>query len=181
MSSLHIAQRFIPAHAGKTPARMRASPGLRAHPHSRGENKRTNEIQSCSTGSSLLTRGKPGRVHGVTERLGLIPTHAGKTIPPSPHPRARWAHPRSRGENLWEDCIRALEHGSSLLTQGNPNPVFFGRFSPRLIPTYGRKTPGTRPRSQSASAYPRTRGENTDWSTRIRDISGSSPLTRGKR
>ena len=72
---------LIPTHAGKTRSCPWAWGWSGAHPHSRGENGNATWMKPCLTGSSPLTRGKPapgGRGNG---RAGLIPTHAGKTLP----------------------------------------------------------------------------------------------------
>ena len=50
--------RLIPAHAGKTRARSPTWPATRAHPRSRGENRRILVDQWSRWGSSPLTRGK---------------------------------------------------------------------------------------------------------------------------
>ena len=71
--------RLIPAHAGKTRVVDEGVDNGRAHPRSRGENRRWNLIQAFARGSSPLTRGK--QFQRVREFLGrgLIPAHAGKT------------------------------------------------------------------------------------------------------
>ena len=72
-------KRLIPAHAGKT-RRLRSYPGnQRAHPRSRGENRRTRTCVLSPLGSSPLTRGKPARGPPREVGAGLIPAHAGKT------------------------------------------------------------------------------------------------------
>ena len=73
--------RLIPAHAGKT-RRARSPAGVSgAHPRSRGENPTVEAGKLITAGSSPLTRGKlavEGEAVGVG---GLIPAHAGKTLP----------------------------------------------------------------------------------------------------
>ena len=110
--------RLIPAHAGKTVSPSSISSLLWAHPRSRGENVFKSGADQMKAGSSPLTRGKPRRVHGVTERLGLIPAHAGKTHEVAEADKARWAHPRSRGENSTGEYFGATAMGSSPLTRG---------------------------------------------------------------
>ena len=92
-------RRLIPAHAGKTPYRAPTSPGLRAHPRSRGENEEQLFEYLDTAGSSPLTRGKRAAAHAGPPDLRLIPAHAGKTDAGHLARRAPWAHPRSRGEN----------------------------------------------------------------------------------
>ena len=90
---------LIPAHAGKTSTRRGSRSPSWAHPRSRGENNVAWHDPATPTGSSPLTRGKPRVSANSWAMAGLIPAHAGKTLP-SRHARSpRGAHPRSRGEN----------------------------------------------------------------------------------
>ena len=74
-------RRLIPAHAGKTPGRRRSHPSPRAHPRSCGENRIFLSHTATAVGSSPLMRGKlPESVKGEGGQ-GLIPAHAGKTLP----------------------------------------------------------------------------------------------------
>ena len=69
-------------------------------------------------GSSPLTRGKlDGELLGQVDD-GLIPAHAGKTPRMSIKSSARWAHPRSRGENWNHSTTTDTAAGSSPLTRG---------------------------------------------------------------
>ena len=70
---------LIPAHAGKTRTAANIPPGDRAHPRSRGENLLITAATVISWGSSPLTRGKHQRQEGPERTRGLIPAHAGKT------------------------------------------------------------------------------------------------------
>ena len=136
-------------------------------------------MASCG-GSSPLMRGKPGRVHGVTERLGLIPAHAGKTHQATcPVPDTR-AHPRSRGENYEAHALAIQTGGSSPLTQGKRHRRWGGSHRWGLIPTHAGKTKQATQRPRDTRAHPRSRGENFRYHNDSRDAGGSSPLTRGK-
>ena len=111
-------------------------------------------------GSSPLTRGKHQGRRERRHRVGLIPAHAGKTLPAlSMLLRAR-AHPRSRGENPFSLFVGCATTGSSPLTRGKP--------------------PSSRPRSTERRAHPRSRGENSLLAFPNVNPLGSSPLTRGK-
>ena len=171
---------LIPAHTGKTSTHRSPPTTSPAHPHSRRENFWILPLAPGIAGSSPLTQGKPLN-HGL-QRLahGLIPTHAGKTVTTRQLASPTRAHPHSRGENSGAIRHRDAIGGSSPLTQGK---LQIGELTPpahRLIPAHGGKTPRTRPRLRSASAHPRTRGENSG-ATRHRDaIGGSSPPTREK-
>ena len=72
---------LIPAHAGKTDPGNLPHPRVGAHPRSRGENGIEDATAKLRAGSSPLTRGKPVRTGHVRPSTGLIPAHAGKTLP----------------------------------------------------------------------------------------------------
>ena len=156
----HGRRRLIPAHAGKTRFPRRLCPHRRAHPRSRGENPCSRAGRTTATGSSPLTRGKRGFAGRADEPPGLIPAHAGKTASRT----ARWccgrAHPRSRGENLYEAMRDGKVSGSSPLTRGKPGP--FGAWRPKLglIPAHAGKTVESESEGDISAAHPRSRGEN---------------------
>ena len=152
--------RLIPAHAGKTGApvwqwRIRA-----AHPRSRGENQE--------------------RDHDGHRPRWLIPAHAGKTVRGArPHSTPE-AHPRSRGENILGCQLRIGRPGSSPLTRGKHAGLRGLRGYRGLIPAHAGKTHSGTAWPHTASAHPRSRGENFRG-RRARSVQrGSSPLTRGK-
>ena len=159
---------------------LRPCPRRTAHPRSRGENDIPSVTLNNLYGSSPLTRGKPDwrRVRRIDDRL--IPAHAGKTLPASCARSACWAHPRSREENLWEDRIRALEHGSSPLTRGKRERPCGVPPGGGLIPAHAGKTASVNPSRLLATAHPRSRGENPKPVAPPEPGWGSSPLTRGK-
>ena len=113
-----LRSRLIPAHAGKTHRAAIPAAHDRAHPRSRGENRAMPVMITLLPGSSPLTRGKRFHDGGRSHRHRLIPAHAGKTIPRSTRHGARWAHPRSRGENWAWSSIAWAALGSSPLTRG---------------------------------------------------------------
>ena len=73
--------RLIPAHAGKTVGEAGLQYSGGAHPRSRGENQVHAVRTQITKGSSPLTRGKLSRVACGRGVDGLIPAHAGKTLP----------------------------------------------------------------------------------------------------
>ena len=133
-----------------------------------------------SSGSSPLTRGKHGLVFRVGGHPGLIPAHAGKTL--STHDRSTpgWAHPRSRGENALLGTPTPVALGSSPLTRGKHLLRGLNCARPRLIPAHAGKTRGGAVSTFPREAHPRSRGENIRVRFVITNLSGSSPLTRGK-
>ena len=110
------------------------------------------------TGSSPLTLGKRGRCTQGDPGGGFIPTHAGKTPQRRGGSSARWADPRSRGENIVQFAEQAVNAGSSPLTRGNRELGDIDLLPVRLIPTHAGKTRSRRPFCRMAL--------------------GSSPLTR---
>ena len=173
--------RLIPAHAGKTRAADDAAQSDGAHPRSRGENDDLVNRADHARGSSPLTRGKLADQPRPTPPPRLIPAHAGKTrngVSPASH---AWAHPRSRGENAWlRGCVRG-ERGSSPLTRGKPASPKRAPLSVGLIPAHAGKTACRVVPEPAKGAHPRSRGENHSLSPANMRVSGSSPLTRGKR
>ena len=151
---------LIPAHAGKTSTSVTAWAGPRAHPRSRGENLVEPYWIGTMRGSSPLTRGKPRSDTSCRARCGLIPAHAGKTVVNCSMAGTRWAHPRSRGENVLE-------------AQGEGHRL-------GLIPAHAGKTAFHPAIGYTQRAHPRSRGENYEAHALAIQTGGSSPLTRGK-
>ena len=137
---------LIPAHAGKTCHTQMRQYLAWAHPRSRGENCSRTRSASALAGSSPLTRGKLFPAIASSAADGLIPAHAGKTLPYGQHLAATWAHPRSRGEN----CARASDEfhatGSSPLTRGKQYLRPHRGSRNGLIPAHAGKT--LRPRAR---------------------------------
>ena len=151
---------LIPAHAGKTRQDRESYAGSWAHPRSRGENAGNIGSDAGTSGSSPLTRGKPGNWVVGGKAAGLIPAHAGKTTQTPGSPCRRGAHPRSRGENIKAAAAVVAEWGSSPLTRGKPYwPAWVVRMR-RLIPAHAGKTLYRAGHQHPARAHPRSRGEN---------------------
>ena len=173
--------RLIPAHAGKTASRRPRAASPRAHPRSRGENSECCRSSSARAGSSPLTRGKRFESRAVDRRLGLIPAHAGKTTLRTCSTIAFRAHPRSRGENWLLVALRVGVEGSSPLTRGKRGEGEQGGPLAGLIPAHAGKTARLPHLARARRAHPRSRGENFTFGLSNRVVTGSSPLTRGKR
>ena len=120
------------------------------------------------------------RVKDAGRDTGLIPAHAGKTTPRSTRPGARWAHPRSRGENERRHLAVLSEAGSSPLARGKRRGDGARCRADGLIPAHAGKTLWSRRPTRTARAHPRSRGENKRYRSGTGPRQGSSPLTRGK-
>ena len=172
---------LIPAHAGKTPASPWRGLEAWAHPRSRGENPHHLGARVKKEGSSPLTRGKPRSGQATRLSTRLIPAHAGKTGYEAAISARIWAHPRSRGENLFLIRTSCARVGSSPLTRGKHTRREITRNEHGLIPAHAGKTtacPAARP---AGRAHPRSRGDNEGSIALAAVMVGSSPLTRGKR
>ena len=110
----------------------------------------------------------------------LIPAHAGKTRSVSSAVQELWAHPRSRGENLFPSSHRWSTNGSSPLTRGKRGRGLGVHWSVRLIPAHAGKTGNGVVGCHGVGAHPRSRGENPKHPNPGQQARGSSPLTRGK-
>ena len=175
-----ILEGLIPAHAGKTARMGTTRVRRRAHPRSRGENVGMRARTPAARGSSPLTRGKLHRRGGLKGLAGLIPAHAGKTHEVAEADKARWAHPRSRGENVDDLGFGFGCRGSSPLTRGKHVHRARAVLAHGLIPAHAGKTVGRSGQRFRHWAHPRSRGENAG-NRRVRAVvGGSSPLTRGK-
>ena len=95
-----VESRIIPAHAGQTSARARATSSDSDHPRACGANVALARGHLHGHGSSPRMRGKRFRLARLLVQLRIIPAHAGQTM-------AFWSlltstpdHPRACGANL---------------------------------------------------------------------------------
>ena len=153
----------------------------RAHPRSREENTDRGPAWPTRPGSSPLTRGKLTRSPRRTKPGGLIPAHAGKTRGGAVRARRGRAHPRSRGENSAPASAWLIAAGSSPLTRGKLRRDRCPVLRHGLIPAHAGKTTTSTRSPKTSRAHPRSRGENAELARALRNLAGSSPLTRGKR
>ena len=109
---------LIPARAGNTPLLNLPFSRVRAHPRSRGEHVLLVSRQNGKSGSSPLARGTrySGRAGAIPR--GLIPARAGNTRITRICSWPAWAHPRSRGEHLYNEDGDFDLLGSSPLARG---------------------------------------------------------------
>ena len=132
------------------------------------------------TGSSPLTRGKLDQMPFHAEEIGLIPTHAGKTLMVVIMVSFCGAHPHSRGENRAFDVLSVGRMGSSPLTRGKLIDSGVGGGRGGLIPAHAGKTRTQFSIRAMQRAHPHSRGENVTRPREASVVCGSSPLTRGK-
>ena len=114
---------------------------------------------SRSHGSSPHTRGAPPACRRGFRARGIIPAYAGSTTHPRSWCRARWDHPRIRGEHPADDVDRLVEA--------------------RIIPAYAGSTLANLPVESALWDHPRIRGEHFIKYGIVPSSEGSSPHTRG--
>ncbi len=171
--------RFIPTHAGNTPAFVASACRIAVHPHSRGEHFFRAGRRVLNRGSSPLTRGtQPGESAGQSPGR-FIPTHAGNTHFYLPTFQQKLVHPHSRGEHRMRLAGDMPQRGSSPLTRGTLGERSTGISAGRFIPTHAGNTPPATYATRMRPVHPHSRGEHFgDCRHRCR-AGGSSPLTRG--
>ena len=160
---------IIPAHAGCTFRTDQLWSGDGDHPRSRGVHVVVDDDNHWCGGSSPLTRGAQGGVGVHRSTAGIIPAHAGCTVPglrsrcpPPDHPRSRGVHPN---RETWAGS----SWGSSPLTRGAQGAGPKAGHSSGIIPAHAGCTAGPpgRPR-RGAGSSPLTRGAPAPWRPRQR-------------
>ena len=175
-----IAERLIPARAGKTKVSGISSPTGTAHPRAGGENRHCPPPLIPYAGSSPRGRGKRPPHGAGSEPIRLIPARAWKTRSsrrPSP---PLTAHPRAGGKNItavWDGIVTV---GSSPRGRGKHCEPVECSVIAGLIPARAGKTASMPLDSTVIGAHPRAGGENSRSSRTFVSWLGSSPRGRGK-
>ena len=175
-----IAERLIPARAGKTLRCISPPRTSAAHPRAGGENIIRQSRAGTLYGSSPRGRGKPPLPAPSHPICGLIPARAGKTPAPRRWVRADPAHPRAGGKNItavWDGIVTV---GSSPRGRGKHCEPVECSVIAGLIPARAGKTASMPLDSTVIGAHPRAGGENSRSSRTFVSWLGSSPRGRGK-
>src|SRR5659263_260848 len=93
----------------------------------------------------------------------------------------RWAHPRSRGDDIFEMCGLDVLFGSPPLARGRRHLWHAVVPTPRLTPARAGTTVTKWTISMLRTAHPRSRGDDAALVDRVCQSSGSPPLARGRR
>ena len=171
---------LIPARAGKTYAFQGVFSRDGAHPRAGGENWTARGGPASAAGSSPRGRGKPQPPVMMTNRMGLIPARAGKTVSSARAPTVRAAHPRAGGENDNFISVAQSMGGSSPRGRGKPSRYLVLRDPGRLIPARAGKTPGWELSTLGAAAHPRAGGENAPTGATAARLRWLIPARAGK-
>ncbi|CQD13102.1 hypothetical protein U2A4042520098 [Corynebacterium striatum] len=170
---------LIPAYAGRTCAITSSSRWRRAHPRLRGADSGNLTKEPVQRGSSPLTRGGRPTCMQHIAHPGLIPAYAGRTEELAGIIDPDGAHPRLRGADDVTFWGKKGENGSSPLTRGGLLRKRRRQRHDRLIPAYAGRTVDYGGPSGVIGAHPRLRGADQLMAITNRDVTGSSPLTRG--
>ena len=130
-------------------------------------------------GSSPLARGTCQYAVDCPRLFRLIPARAGNICPVYPALRAMSAHPRSRGEHIWNNLWNGIGDGSSPLARGTFRSAARSARSARLIPARAGNIPNGSTPLGGFPAHPRSRGEHPPSQSKAGPRTGSSPLARG--
>ena len=90
---------IIPAHAGNTTSQNSSPSKPEDHPRTCGEHLSCSATHLSRAGSSPHMRGTPCHVDHGASQLGIIPAHAGNTVPVPPVRVMPRDHPRTCGEH----------------------------------------------------------------------------------
>ena len=151
---------IIPAYAGSTRWRRRASGTGRDHPRIRGEHVPKAIFSPKLRGSSPHTRGarQTGLEYGLRERI--IPAYAGSTMASYRLDLMTQDHPRIRGEHVDYECLTTCYDGSSPHTRGAHVDPESLTLEDRIIPAYAGSTASPASIPATVRDHPRIRGEH---------------------
>ena len=173
-------RRIIPAHAGQTSARARATSSDSDHPRACGANSVRSPRSELQCGSSPRMRGKQVAQSHVSIAERIIPAHAGQT-PAMPH-RAGSSpdHPRACGANRRRSSTSKALPGSSPRMRGKLHAAEAHTRACRIIPAHAGQTISNRAMANDHTDHPRACGANPVDTRASSPSPGSSPRMRGK-
>ena len=174
-----VGGRFIPAHAGNTPANpWRTSPDP-VHPRACGEHGSRLASRRMAVGSSPRMRGTLLILILAFDAKRFIPAHAGNTASRLRRSRKRAVHPRACGEHVLCLLVFGNGVGSSPRMRGtlprDADQVRVGRF----IPAHAGNTASSIHRRPCCPVHPRACGEHYPLDAPALPKPGSSPRMRG--
>ena len=170
---------IIPAHAGLTVTATRLHASMRDHPRACGAHRRRSRSRMVPSGSSPRMRGSPRSSLTSPRSVGIIPAHAGLTLPKFLELLLSGDHPRACGAHF--PLLRALRYfvGSSPRMRGSPPEHLLAPGLDGIIPAHAGLTSGRLPASASTRDHPRACGAHTSARNSFFLNKGSSPRMRG--
>ena len=170
---------LIPARAGSTRPRKRASYLHWAHPRPCGEHLDPTLKNVSAAGSSPPVRGAPAGDRSTRSDQGLIPARAGSTLARRCSRARLRAHPRPCGEHRAACVWKSRIMGSSPPVRGARVACVLLRLRRGLIPARAGSTPPSESENSPARAHPRPCGEHYRGPFMVAVSGGSSPPVRG--
>ena len=111
---------IIPAHAGNTAGTDSVFTNARDHPRACGEHLAERPFESEQAGSSPRMRGTQSGGGYIDRLVGIIPAHAGNTVPVAAGVVPEGDHPRACGEHIVRLVVSEQPKGSSPRMRGTP-------------------------------------------------------------
>ena len=170
---------IIPAHAGNTRRCVRLLDVCRDHPRACGEHWLVVRRVERQVGSSPRMRGTLAANSVTTEKLGIIPAHAGNTICVPLRWIAPRDHPRACGEHLLFLLASASSQGSSPRMRGTHVGRIRNKQMRGIIPAHAGNTAILKSCRLGIRDHPRACGEHEMLVIISDGAMGSSPRMRG--
>ena len=174
-----VRRRIIPACAGNTLPRARATCRTRDHPRVCGEHETHPVTVAMTLGSSPRVRGTPVVVPSVSVRFGIIPACAGNTQGRIGVNVAVRDHPRVCGEHETNTAKGRRFKGSSPRVRGTLAALLLGELYLGIIPACAGNTRDGLTQRRAPWNHPRVCGEHTLAIIEPFSNQGSSPRVRG--
>ena len=171
--------RLIPACAGTTSLCLSDQAAYKAHPRLRGDYDTLEWNGTEFEGSSPPARGLLRYQIKRCGRNRLIPACAGTTSFSLGVLSSAGAHPRLRGDYLYQRVVSCQNWGSSPPARGLRIQLLQIHISWRLIPACAGTTTAFTVPEQFGKAHPRLRGDYFRSVAFVASSSGSSPPARG--
>ena len=183
MASLYpsLKSRIIPAHAGNTPPRPTPPHTTWNHPRACGEHAYLLLLVLILMGSSPRMRGTHQCGEHYESQLGIIPAHAGNTLPTCRLLPIIRDHPRACGEHSSSVGADAPSPGSSPRMRGTPFGCLWKFSHPGIIPAHAGNTSRRTTSRLTSRDHPRACGEHQLPPIFHSQRQGSSPRMRGTR
>ena len=171
--------RFIPARAGNSTAEPFTVSTEAVHPRSCGEQILLLVCKESLLGSSPLVRGTDCRFPLYCRWPRFIPARAGNSNAAQAQPTLYPVHPRSCGEQFFQNCESLAGNGSSPLVRGTGYRRSLLDHRCRFIPARAGNSSACLDSLCQFSVHPRSCGEQLIASCSDATQTGSSPLVRG--
>ncbi len=170
----------IPAGAGPTRRRARASCACTEHPRGCGADLGPGLTRFRQPGASPRVRGRPTGGPARTPGRGSIPAGAGPTRPGARRRLTAQEHPRGCGADIRQLSIPGGTRGASPRVRGRPWSPRSSAAAERSIPAGAGPTSSGPHREVRAAEHPRGCGADDSSNDDSSEVTGASPRVRGR-